>query len=264
MLGRTFIIGDIHGDLAALDKVLERLPGLHAGDTLVFLGDYLDRGPDSRGVIERVRALEAACPARVVALRGNHEDKWIECYRTPDINFLLPYNNGCGATFRSYVGGPVLADLEDLDPSEVDRFLDVPSWLPRDVVAWMQSLPLWFENEHGIFVHAGLEGKGKRWKHPRRSSSAYLLWMRRHDFYLYYKGKRLVFGHTAVDELPSDHLGAYAHYLDDSALEVWMRGDLIGLDTACGKGGFLSAIELPSLTIYDSRDAQVDAVPLAV
>ena len=90
------------------------------------------------------------------------------------------------------------------------------------------------------------------------------MWTRRLDFYTGYRGKLLVFGHTAADELPCDHLGPYAGYLGGS-LEVWMRGDLIGLDTACGKGGFLSAIELPSRRSYHSREPvepMVDDEPL--
>ena len=55
MSGRTFAIGDIHGDLAALQTLFARLPQLVAGDTMVFLGDYLDRGPDSAGVVKWLR-----------------------------------------------------------------------------------------------------------------------------------------------------------------------------------------------------------------
>ena len=55
MTGRTFAIGDIHGDLAALATLFERLPDLVAGDTVVFLGDYIDRGPNSAGVVAWVR-----------------------------------------------------------------------------------------------------------------------------------------------------------------------------------------------------------------
>jgi Calcineurin-like phosphoesterase len=255
---RTFAIGDIHGDLAALDRLLARLPRLTADDTLVFLGDYVDRGSHSRGVIERVQQLQRYCPAKVVALRGNHEDKWIECWQDPDLGFLLPRVNGCAATFRSFTGGPPLDEDDSLTPQELDRLGRVSSWLPRDVIEWMESLPLWYEDEHALYVHAGLEGKKGRWKHPSACDASSLLWMRRHEFYTSYRGKRLLFGHTAVDELPTDHLGPYARYL--TALEVWMRGDLIGLDTACGKGGHLSAIELPTSRIFDSRDLLVPMV----
>ena len=53
MAHRTFAVGDIHGDLAALRAVLAKLPPLDAEDTLVFLGDYLDRGPESRWSSDR-------------------------------------------------------------------------------------------------------------------------------------------------------------------------------------------------------------------
>ncbi len=245
-MARTFVIGDIHGERAALDRLLDRLP-LGADDTLVLLGDYLDRGPDSKPVVDRVRALQAgATPARVVALRGNHEDKWAECWTEPDAVFLLSTTNGCGAMFRSFAGGPPLPPGERLDRAELTRLFDIRSWLPHDLVEWIHSLPLWYEDEHGIYVHAGLEGEGTVWHHPRDSTPKALLWMREPDFYLGYSGKRLVFGHTIVDELPTP-AGA------PPRREVWMRGDLIGLDTGTGREGFLSAVELPALKVYDSR-----------
>ena len=264
MIARSIVIGDIHGDLGALDRLLARLPRLTAGDSLIFLGDYLDRGPDARGVIERVRELQRTSPARVVALRGNHEDKWIESYQSPDLGFLVPRANGCANTYRSFAGEPPLDEEDALTPSEIGRMVQVSTWMPRDVIDWMESLPLWHEDEHALYVHAGVEGKRGRWKHPSQSAPESLLWTRRVEFYTGYRGKQLVFGHTAADELPRDHLGPYASYLGGS-LEVWMRGDLIGLDTACGKGGFLSAIELPSRRSYHSREPvepMVDDEPL--
>jgi serine/threonine protein phosphatase 1 len=258
---RTFAIGDIHGDLRALDRLLRRLPRLTARDTLVFLGDYVDRGLDSRGVIERVQELQRTSPAKIVALRGNHEDKWIECYREPDLGFLIPSVNGCGSTFRSYASGPFYEPLYEegaLSPAELGQLVQVSSWMPREVIDWMESLPLWYEDDHAVYVHAGIDGKKGRWKHPSDSDAVTLLWQRRWEFYTGYRGKRLLFGHTAVDELPNDHLGPYASY--QATLEVWMRGDLIGMDTACGKGGHLSAIELPSSRIFDSRESMLQMV----
>ena len=73
----TVAVGDIHGNFAALDDLLTRLePELGAGDELVFLGDYLDDGPDVRRCIDRILDLrqDGACP--VVALMGNHE-QWM-------------------------------------------------------------------------------------------------------------------------------------------------------------------------------------------
>ncbi|MCI0671411.1 MAG: serine/threonine protein phosphatase [Myxococcaceae bacterium] len=70
-----YAIGDIHGELGKLDALLERLP-LEAGDRLVFLGDYVDRGPDSRGVVDRLLQVEKRFPC--VFLLGNHESMFLD------------------------------------------------------------------------------------------------------------------------------------------------------------------------------------------
>jgi serine/threonine protein phosphatase 1 len=252
---RTFVVGDIHGDLGGLERLLTRLPQLNAEDTLLFLGDYVDRGPDPRGVVERVRAVAAAGPQKTITLRGNHEDKWARCADEPEAGFLLPVGNGCANTFRSFTGGSPLPASEGdigLSRDEMIRFLDVPSWFPRDVAEWMKNLPLWYEDEHALYVHAGLDGEPGAWKHPSESAPEPLLWMRTPSFFKSYEGKRLVFGHTLTRELPTDHLGVVRKLFDDPA-DVWFRGPLVGLDTGAGKDGYLSAIELPSLTVYTSR-----------
>ena len=69
-MGRTIAFGDIHGCIAALDALLSEIDPI-ADDTLVFLGDYIDRGPDSAEVIRRVIGLQQTC--NVVPLLGNHE-----------------------------------------------------------------------------------------------------------------------------------------------------------------------------------------------
>src|SRR5262245_41957495 len=92
--GRTFAVGDIHGDLTALETLFERLPTLNDDDTIVFLGDYMDRGPESAGVIKYVRALARKGPANVITLRGNHEDAWLQVVDKGWPEFVLPRGNG--------------------------------------------------------------------------------------------------------------------------------------------------------------------------
>ncbi len=79
--GRTIAIGDIHGHAAALAGVL-RLVEPRPADTVVFLGDYVSRGPDSRGVVRAVMDLRARC--RVVALTGNHEEMLLDARNDPE------------------------------------------------------------------------------------------------------------------------------------------------------------------------------------
>jgi serine/threonine protein phosphatase 1 len=240
---RTFVIGDIHGDLAALEALLAKLPAMSAADSVVFLGDYVDRGPDPKGVVDRVRRFVAESPTKTITLRGNHEDKWLQSFTKPDLPFLIQWGNGCAATFRSYLGQPPLGPEETLEIPEIQKMLEVSSWLPKDVVAWFETLPLWYEDEHALYVHAGLEGEGDTWKHPSQCSPKPLMWMRERDFFENYRGKRLCFGHTPVSELP----------IDENPKDVWLMHDLIGVDTGCGKGGFLSAVELPAVKIYESK-----------
>jgi len=246
-MDRTVAIGDIHGEVVQLERLLAKLPVLDAGDTVVFLGDYLDRGPQSREVIARIEALRAALPGRCITLRGNHEDAWLRSLDDPNPGFLIPEQNGCRQTMMS------LSDCTGLDDHELTlRLLNPRSWFPPELHEWLQRLPTWYEDAHAIYVHAGLEGEGTTWLHPSLAHNRNLMWCREPDFFRQYHGKRLVFGHTQTTELPVDHLSLFAKIFDDRT-DVWLRGSLIGLDTGCGKGGYLSAIEFPSETVYESR-----------
>ena len=245
-MSRTIAIGDIHGDVDHLERLLAKLPPLAADDAVVFLGDYVDRGPASRQVIDRIESFRQDFAGRLVTLRGNHEDAWLESYVHPNPGFLLPEGNGCRAMVRSFVGA-------DLDDNAILPLLFEPKkWFPEWLFDWMRRLPVWYEDEYAIYVHAGLEGEGRTWLHPRLCKERNLMWMREDDFYTGYSGKRLILGHTRTIDLPLDHLTWFQKIFDDEG-DVWLRGSLIGLDTGCGKGGFLSAIELPSMTVYESR-----------
>jgi serine/threonine protein phosphatase 1 len=248
--GRTFAIGDIHGDLAALNKLFARLPALETDDTVVFLGDYLDRGPDPAGVVARVRALAAGGPAKVVALRGNHEDAWLQVVDRGWPEFLLPRSNGCLESYRSFTGGPRPAPDEATPPEDMAAMLG-GKFLPADVIDWMRRLPFYFEDDHAIYVHAGIKRADGGFPHPSQvTPQRALLWLRDRDFFENYRGKLVVFGHTTTLMLPNE---LSSHSPEDPS-DLWAGPACVGLDTACGKGGFLTAFELPSRTVYESRD----------
>jgi serine/threonine protein phosphatase 1 len=249
MSGRTFAIGDIHGDLEHLEILLGHLPPLERDDTLVFVGDYVDRGPRSAQVIEYLRRLPGRTPAKVVALRGSHEDAWLQVRREGWWEFVMPVGNGCLATLRSFVGGPAPERNESPTAPELTSLLG-GSFLPDDVVAWMESLPCWYEDEHAIYVHAGLPQADGRWLHPSEAADPKpLLWQRTEEFFTRYRGKRVVFGHTVVEELPQ----GLSLYTPEDATDLFYGECVIGIDTCCGHGGFLTAIELPGLVVYESR-----------
>ena len=247
-MNRTIVIGDIHGELAHLERLLVKLPTLDAGDTVVFLGDYLDRGLSSLQVVQRVLEFQQQHTGRCVMLRGNHEDAWLKTLDDPNPGFLLPVQNGCMNMMRSIVDCSHLTDYQ-----QMTMLLQPRTWFPEELRDFCKRLPIWHEDEHAIYVHAGLEGEGDTWLHPSLSQPRNLMWCREPDFFTGYRGKRLCFGHTPTTELPPESTSLLGKLLSRRD-NVWQRGDLIGMDTGCGKEGFLSAIELPSCKIYESRD----------
>lgn len=253
--GRTFVIGDVHGERGLLSALLGALPFIAPDDTLVFLGDYLDRGPDSRGVIELLRRLPEQTVGKLVLLRGNHEDALLRAIDDTDPSFLLPAGNGVAASYHSFTDQTPPGDGPTVDSEQFARFLAPAEWLPPAVVRWMRDLPLWYRDDHATYVHAGLEGEGTVWNPPETSSARSLLWQREPDFFAGYGGPPLVFGHTPVADLPPE---------DKDRTAPWRRGTLVGLDTGAGKGGPLSCLELPAGTVYQAfPDGRVTVGPLA-
>ncbi len=249
-MGRTFAIGDIHGDLEGLERVFSRLPVFEATDTIVFVGDYIDRGPRSAQVIDFVRELQKSSRAKVVALRGNHEDAWLRVIERGWPEFVLPPGNGCLAAMRSYTGGAMPGPDERFQPSE-EKGLMTGSFFPAEIVEWMKGLPFWHEDEHAIYVHAGLPRDGEKFQHPSQvpAPPLALLWLRDEHFFRNYRGKLVVFGHTATAYLPPE----LSTYTPEDPLDIWAGPCCVGLDTGAGKGGFLTAIELPAMHVYESR-----------
>jgi serine/threonine protein phosphatase 1 len=246
---RTFAIGDIHGDLAALKTLFERLPPITSEDTVVFLGDYVDRGPDAAGVIAWVREFIATSPAKVVPLRGNHEDAWLEVVERGWPEFVYPRSNGCLESYRSFRGLPAPHNDELPTKEELDEMFS-GTFIPEDVVAWMRELPFFYEDDHAIYVHAGIKRHGDHFPHPSEvKPPRALLWLRDRDFFANYRGKLVVFGHTTTRTLPNE----LSTYTPDDPTDLWAGPACVGLDTACGKGGFLTAFELPEGTVYESR-----------
>lgn len=250
MAGRTVAVGDVHGDFVHLEALYGALPPLDEHDTIVLLGDYLDRGPDSAKVVRFIRRdIPERTPAKVVALRGSHEDAWLRVRTNGWPGFVVSSANGCLATLQSFREQPAPSPDELPSTDELESML-TGSFFPPDVVSWMKSLPVYHEDAHAIYVHAGLPKVGQRWAHPSElTDPSPLLWQRSEEFYRSYRGKRVVFGHTIVESLPQE----LSTFTPDDPQDMYFNVDLVGVDTCCGHGGFLTAIELPGLIVYESR-----------
>ena len=102
------------------------------------------------------------------------------------------------------------------------------SFFPPEVVDWFRSLPYWYEDEHAIYVHAGLPHGPDGFLHPKDVKAPIaLLWCRDEAFFRDYRGKRVVFGHTRTEYLPPELSG----YTPDDPTDLWAGPAVIGIDT---------------------------------
>lgn len=211
MTSRLIAIGDIHGCANALDVLLSMiLP--QAGDRIVTLGDYVDRGPDSKGVIDRLIALRETC--EVIAIQGNHEEMMLEVLRgdTPHDSWV---QFGGVATLDSY---GFIGSLDILPPEHVEFF---------------DSMVDHYESDEHFFVHANYDSA----RSLEDQEIYQLRWQKLTEVVPppHPNGKKAVVGHT-----------------HDPEFEIFDVGHLICLDTYCYGGGWLSALEVNSGRIWQA------------
>ena len=233
---KTFVIGDVHGRRAQLSALLAMLPRDEAADTLVFLGDFIDRGPDAPGVVCDVIELQRANPEHVVTLRGNHEQMLLDYVDECSPLWLSPVSGG-ERTFQQYTGMmPFWKKEEELERSR-DEFLKL---VPSEHLEFFRNLSLYHEDDYALYVHAGLD----HGKHPKDTDAYALMWSRDMDFYKHYRGKPCLFGHTPTAFLPlRGRFGRHGIYISHSA---------IGIDTGYNYNSPLSCLELPEFNLYQT------------
>jgi serine/threonine protein phosphatase 1 len=214
---RVIAIGDIHGCAAALAALLRAIAP-EPTDTVVALGDYIDRGPQSREVLDQLIALAGRC--RLVPLLGNHEEVLLDAVR--DNSTLKRWLNlGGPDTLRSYgwaPGGPKrsLAD-----------------WIPASHRAFLAGCRSYFETATHLFTHAGFvpelpmeeqPGLALRWRVTDAATAV-----------PHHSGKVAVVGHTP------QHSSA-----------VLDLGFLLCIDTNCARGGYLTALDTTTGRVWQA------------
>jgi serine/threonine protein phosphatase 1 len=203
MSNRLIAIGDIHGYSAALAALLRAIePG--SDDVIVTLGDYCDRGPDTKGTVDTLIALASRC--RLVPLLGNHDE------------MLLDILAGAGDMFGDWLtfGG---------NTTLLSYGCAVPEQLPREHIDFLRFCRPYYETESHFFVHASylehlpLEdqpGDVLRWESLRDRLPP-----------MHYSGRTAVVGHTA-----------------QRSGEVLDVGHLKCIDTHCYGGAWLTALDV--------------------
>lgn len=237
---RTFAIGDIHGcydELYALVTHLIVEQGLKPEkDRVVFLGDYIDRGPNTKKVLETLIEWEERYP-HWQFLYGNHEDLMLDAliyggkiYHSYD----LWWNQGGKETAYSYI---------PKSRTKYEMAITRPEdCIPYEHIDWLRKRPFYFEDENYFFVHAGVlpntsleEIKFHLNQVTNNDVKQAVIWAR--DLFIdsdYNWGKKVIFGHTARPPF-----------------EPIVMNNKIGIDTAsCNPKGKLTAIELPTEKFY--------------
>lgn len=226
-----YAIGDVHGKASMLATAIVYLSDklLHSEDTVVFLGDYIDRGEDTKGVFDVIRTFQAS-HEKVVLLRGNHESLFLNAFNDPDSEVIWLYNGG----------------LEMLQSYEVEWTQNWREQVRPEDIDIIYSTEMEYESEHYRFVHAGYVPPGMT--AGLRPDLDPRLWIREEFIYSDADfGKVIIFGHT----------------VQTNWLPLVMQNK-VGLDTGAAFGGRLSVAgfddsvppgEWPDFTLF-----QVDAV----
>lgn len=213
MAGRTIAIGDIHGCATALRTLLELLD-LAADDTLVTLGDVIDRGPDSREVIEQLLAVNERC--QLVPILGNHEQMLLDAIQGRIMlqDWLM---HGGAETLDSYGPGAALMEV------------------PIPHIDFVCSWGDYYETNSHFFAHGNYLPKKKLAKQPWEETR----WQSLKQYLPapHSSGKTAVVGHTA-----------------NKRGEVVNYGHLVCIDTYCNGGGWLTAFEPETSTIWQTNE----------
>lgn len=232
-----YVLSDIHGCNAELTTALNYWNP--AKETLIVMGDLIDRGPDSLGVIRTLMQAEKDHPERVIVLAGNHDQMfldWVLHTAPADLDFYYSPSLH-DATIKSFVESdtanehnPDGVDFTKMDPEIFGSFITRHF---SEELAWLRRRDLFHETDHAIFVHAGINLDLPEWWHDTRSLTHI-----RSPFIYSNKiaEKRVFFGHTTTVNMH----GCKKHN------GIWKseHGDKIGIDGGVSFGGQLNAVRV--------------------
>lgn len=226
-MDRRFVIGDIHGCIKTLRSLLEEELKIEKSDQVYFVGDYIDRGPSSKEVLDYILQLISES-YQFFPVKGNHEDLILKAY--DNANFLRNWiNNGGENSLRSF-----------RVPQELHFQHEGVKMIPDIYINFLKNLPYYYELDDSIISHAGLNFD---LANPRIDLES-MLWLRSFQ----YEGskinnKKLFHGHTPIS------IENLKYSTSDPCSKV------INIDTGCvytkiKSLGFLSAIDMDSLEVF--------------
>ena len=230
-MARRLVTGDIHGCYKTLKKLLEDKIGITKDDKLLFVGDFIDRGPSSREVLDYLIDLKWR-GFDLRSVRGNHEEMMLKAFH--DESFMHAwYNNGAEETLKSFqVPEELLFDFEGIRQ------------IPDRYVQFISNMPYYIEEDGFFICHAGLNFDAPD---PLNDTQS-MIWIRDFNYKAeLISNRKLIHGHTPMP------IVSLEYSLRDNSAKV------INLDAGCVYKGYsgmgnLAALDLDNLRIYHTEN----------
>lgn len=229
---RVLAIGDIHGMYEKLIKLMDKIRFAPEEDLLVFLGDYVDRGPDSEKNLQFIYDLQHSRPDSVVCLLGNHEVMMSSYFMQKGVS----YNNLIVDYADSWLdngGFDTLRQLNELDAGKRE-----------ELVMWVTNLPVQYRYQEFFFCHAGVDPDV-----PLAAQNEFdMLWRRQQWWEQYKGGETVVVGHTPVQKINKQ-----IEYTRRVPKPLFLQNNVIMCDTgAYMSGGKLSCVDVLSKKVWQA------------
>ncbi|CAD2078192.1 Serine/threonine-protein phosphatase 1 [Jeotgalicoccus aerolatus] len=226
---RILAISDIHGELKLFDNLLEKVKYDADEDQLILLGDYIDRGPNSKGVLNRVSELKRN---GAIVLRGNHDE------------MMLNAVDGVPEALERWERNGALITLQSYDSSIENVTLSAGAEFEKHI-SLIREMDYYYETKDYIFVHAGV-----RPDTPVQKTDPHTFVWIRELFYEKYSGdKTVIFGHTPTSVIRQE-----------KNHDIYFGGNnIIGIDGAATYGGQLNCLELPDKRTYSVAKNKEDS-----
>ncbi len=239
----TIAVGDIHGNHSALNDLLDQIrKEVGADDTVVFLGDYIDRGPETRGCVDAVLAFRRDVRAEVVCLLGNHEDWLLRTLRDHGRHSWL-LGMEAFDTIRSYSPDAARALSDAVSNAGAELYLGHGSLpyevffdsVPPEHIRFFENLRVYHRTADCVCTHGGLDPRIVSLEEQRRED---LIW--------------------GAGGFPGGYAGAetvvYGHWNNAVLIAGWptpaIVGRTLGIDTV--SHGVLTALRLPDFRVFQS------------
>ena len=219
MKSRTFVFGDIHGCYLTF-KALFEMCEIEKADSIYLLGDYIDRGPSSKNVLDFIFELYEY-GYKVFPIRGNHEQMFLDSLNSEEIQYLWQKNNGGNRTLKSF-GVQKLSEI------------------PAKYIDWIKDLHYYYELRKFVIVHAGLNFHREN---PFEDKNA-MIWTRDRYYDKTKLNKRIIIGHTPTTL---------------EKIQKSLQENIIFLDGGCvyfdnPELGNLCALELSEMKLYTQKN----------